>query len=131
MLAGATLPELVARLGHATLAAAMVYLHGRTDRDGHLAQALATAMTGRDAGGSGSPSSLHGGSPDGEGCRASNGGQKAWQGLSLHAAAAAESARRRVLRCRRFGPGGWALPCPRRDHLVRFVPAEQNALAFG
>lgn len=43
--AGATLPELMARLGHATPAAAMVYLHARTDRDDHLARALATAMT--------------------------------------------------------------------------------------
>jgi len=43
--AGATLPELMARLGHATPAAAMVYLHARADRDGHPAQALATAMT--------------------------------------------------------------------------------------
>lgn len=43
--AGATLPELMARLGHATPAAAMVYLHARTDRDGQLARALATAMT--------------------------------------------------------------------------------------
>ena len=43
--AGATLPELMARLGHATPAAALVYLHARTDRDLTLTQALATAMT--------------------------------------------------------------------------------------
>ena len=43
--AGATLPELMARLGHATPAAALVYLHARTDRDTQLTQALATAMT--------------------------------------------------------------------------------------
>ncbi len=43
--AGATLPELMARLGHATPAAAMVYLHARTDRDTQLTQALAAAMT--------------------------------------------------------------------------------------
>jgi integrase len=43
--AGATLPELMARLGHATPAAALVYLHARTDRDLNLTQALATAMT--------------------------------------------------------------------------------------
>ncbi len=43
--AGATLPELMARLGHATPAAALVYLHARTDRDLKLTQALATAMT--------------------------------------------------------------------------------------
>ncbi|MCU0265764.1 MAG: site-specific integrase [Actinomycetia bacterium] len=43
--AGATLPELMARLGHVTPAAALVYLHARTDRDTQLTQALATAMT--------------------------------------------------------------------------------------
>jgi integrase len=43
--AGATLPELMARLGHATPAAALVYLHARTDRDLKITQALATAMT--------------------------------------------------------------------------------------
>jgi integrase len=42
--AGATLPELMARLGHATPAAAMVYLHARTDRDAELAAALGAAM---------------------------------------------------------------------------------------
>jgi integrase len=44
--AGATLPELMARLGHATPAAALVYLHARAGRDAHLTQALASAMTG-------------------------------------------------------------------------------------
>ena len=43
--AGATLPELMARLGHATPGAAMIYLHARTERDLKLTQALATAMT--------------------------------------------------------------------------------------
>jgi integrase len=42
--AGATLPELMARLGHATPAAAMVYLHARTDRDTQLTAALGHAM---------------------------------------------------------------------------------------
>jgi len=42
--AGATLPELMARLGHATPAAAMVYLHARADRDATLLSALAEAM---------------------------------------------------------------------------------------
>jgi integrase len=42
--AGATLPELMARLGHATPAAALVYLHARTDRDQALTDALGTAM---------------------------------------------------------------------------------------
>ncbi len=42
--AGATLPELMARLGHATPAAALVYLHARTDRDTQLTQALSRAM---------------------------------------------------------------------------------------
>ena len=42
--AGATLPELMARLGHATPAAALVYLHARSDRDKALAEALSTAM---------------------------------------------------------------------------------------
>ena len=50
--AGATLPELMARLGHATPGAALVYLHARADRDQALTQALATAMTnGADAAG--------------------------------------------------------------------------------
>ena len=43
--AGATLPELMARLGHATPAAAMVYLHARADRDQALTDALSAAMT--------------------------------------------------------------------------------------
>jgi integrase len=43
--AGATLPELMARLGHATPAAALVYLHARSDRDHALTEALSTAMT--------------------------------------------------------------------------------------
>lgn len=43
--AGATLPELMARLGHATPAAAMVYLHARTERDAELTSALGAAMT--------------------------------------------------------------------------------------
>ena len=42
--AGATLPELMARLGHATPAAALVYLHARNDRDLKLAAALGEAM---------------------------------------------------------------------------------------
>jgi integrase len=42
--AGATLPELMARLGHATSAAAMVYLHARNDRDVALTEALGEAM---------------------------------------------------------------------------------------
>jgi len=46
--AGATLPELMARLGHATPAAALVYLHARTDRDAQLTHALAAAMTNAD-----------------------------------------------------------------------------------
>jgi integrase len=45
--AGATLPELMARLGHATPAAAMVYLHARMERDLALTQALAIAMIDR------------------------------------------------------------------------------------
>jgi len=50
--AGATLPELMARLGHATPAAALVYLHARTERDMKLTAALAEAMIGerREAG---------------------------------------------------------------------------------
>jgi len=44
--AGATLPELMARLGHATPAAALVYLHARTERDQALTDALSAAMTG-------------------------------------------------------------------------------------
>jgi len=43
--AGATLPELMARLGHATPGAAMVYLHARTGRDTELAAALGRAMS--------------------------------------------------------------------------------------
>ena len=43
--AGATLPELMARLGHATPAAALVHLHARTDRDAMILAALAEAMT--------------------------------------------------------------------------------------
>ena len=43
--AGATLPELMARLGHATPAAALVYLHARADRDEVLTEALSAAMT--------------------------------------------------------------------------------------
>ena len=42
--AGATLPELMARFGHATPAAALVYLHARSDRDAELAAALGAAM---------------------------------------------------------------------------------------
>jgi integrase len=42
---GATLPELMSRLGHATPAAALVYLHARTDREAQLAAALGRAMT--------------------------------------------------------------------------------------
>lgn len=48
--AGATLPELMARLGHATPAAAMVYLHARLDRDGTVAEALGRAMSAGTAG---------------------------------------------------------------------------------
>lgn len=44
--AGATLPELMARLGHASPAAAMVYLHARAERDHVIADALSLAMTG-------------------------------------------------------------------------------------
>jgi integrase len=43
--AGATLPELMARLGHATPTAAMVYLHARPDRDHVVTDALSAAMT--------------------------------------------------------------------------------------
>lgn len=56
--AGATLPELMARLGHATSAAAMVYLHARNDRDVALAAALGEAMAvppGAGGGGGGRP----------------------------------------------------------------------------
>lgn len=42
--AGATLPELMARLGHSTPAAAMVYLHARAARDYRLTDALSSAM---------------------------------------------------------------------------------------
>jgi len=47
--AGATLPELMARLGHATPAAALVYLHARSDRDQALTDALGVAMSGAQA----------------------------------------------------------------------------------
>ena len=47
--AGATLPELMARLGHATPAAALVYLHARSDRDHALTDALGVAMSGAQA----------------------------------------------------------------------------------
>jgi len=40
----APLPELMARLGHSTPAAALVYLHARSDRDEALTQALSAAM---------------------------------------------------------------------------------------
>jgi integrase len=43
--AGATLSELMARLGHSTPAAAMIYLHARSERDADLAAALGVAMT--------------------------------------------------------------------------------------
>ena len=43
--AGATLPELMARLGHATPAAALVYLHARNERDAVIAEALGRAMS--------------------------------------------------------------------------------------
>ena len=42
--AGATLPEVMARLGHATPAAALVYLHARAERDQALTDALSSAM---------------------------------------------------------------------------------------
>ena len=42
--AGATLPELMARLGHASPAAAMIYLHARAERDHALTHALSAAM---------------------------------------------------------------------------------------
>jgi integrase len=42
--AGATLPELMARMGHASPAAAMVYLHARAERDHSLTDALSAAM---------------------------------------------------------------------------------------
>ena len=42
--AGATLPELMARLGHATPAAALIYLHARAERDHTLTNALSRAM---------------------------------------------------------------------------------------
>jgi integrase len=42
--AGATLPELMARLGHATPAAALIYLHARAERDNTLTNALSAAM---------------------------------------------------------------------------------------
>lgn len=45
--AGATLPELMARLGHPSPAAAMIYLHARAERDQALTDALSTAMGGR------------------------------------------------------------------------------------
>jgi integrase len=43
--AGATLPELMARLGHASPAAAMIYLHARAERDHALTDALSAAMS--------------------------------------------------------------------------------------
>lgn len=45
--AGATLPELMARLGHASPAAAMIYLHARAERDHALTDALSSAMVPR------------------------------------------------------------------------------------
>lgn len=42
--AGATLPELMARLGHASPAAATMYLHARAERDHALTDALSVAM---------------------------------------------------------------------------------------
>jgi len=44
--AGATLPELMARLGHASPAAALIYLHARAERDNALTDALGAAMSG-------------------------------------------------------------------------------------
>jgi integrase len=44
--AGATLPELMARLGHASPAAALIYLHARAERDHALTDALSAAMAG-------------------------------------------------------------------------------------
>jgi len=44
--AGATLPKLMARLGHASPAAAMIYLHARPERDQALTDALSAAMAG-------------------------------------------------------------------------------------
>ncbi len=41
---GASTKELMARLGHATPAAAMVYLHARADREAHLTAALGEAI---------------------------------------------------------------------------------------
>jgi integrase len=49
--AGATLPELMARLGHATPAAALIYLHARAGRDHQLTDALSTAMASSVSGG--------------------------------------------------------------------------------
>jgi integrase len=43
--AGASLPELMARLGHATPAAALIYLHARNERDAVIAEALGRAMS--------------------------------------------------------------------------------------
>jgi integrase len=43
--AGATLPELMARLGHASPAAAMIYLHARAERDCVIADSLSRAMS--------------------------------------------------------------------------------------
>jgi integrase len=42
--AGATLPELMARLGHSSPTAAMIYLHARAERDHALTDALSAAM---------------------------------------------------------------------------------------
>jgi len=47
--AGATLPELMARLGHASPAAALIYLHARAERDQALTDALGAAMAGASA----------------------------------------------------------------------------------
>jgi hypothetical protein len=43
--AGATLPELMARLGQATPAAALIYLHARAERDHALTDALSDAIS--------------------------------------------------------------------------------------
>ena len=41
---GATLAELMARMGHSTANAAQVYMHARAERDTALAEALGEAM---------------------------------------------------------------------------------------
>lgn len=56
--AGATLPELMARLGHSTSAAAIVYLHARADRDTQLTAALGEAILTADTAQVGNPGSL-------------------------------------------------------------------------